>query len=98
MPETNRLTFDEMGSQFSASSPTEPRELGIAVAAPERIVKLEVVRSGEVITDLADGNWFVEQTIRDSDAIPEGAFYYLRATTEREDFAWSSRVWVDADR
>jgi len=85
----------EMGQAFSISSPTQPRELKIAVAAPERIVKLEVVRNGEAIADLANGNWFVERTFVDSESIPEGAFYYVRATTERTDFAWSSPVWVD---
>jgi len=86
---------NEMGQEFSASSSTQPRELEIAVSAPERIVKLEVVRNGEVIADLADGNWFVERMIIDRDAIPHGAFYYIRLTTERTDFAWSSPVWVD---
>ena len=45
--------------------------------------------------ELADGNWFVETEITDNDPIPEGAFYYLRTTTERNDFAWSSPIWVD---
>ena len=43
----------------------------------------------------ADGNWFVEGDFIDEAPIPEGAFYYLRATTERTDFAWSSPIWVD---
>lgn len=85
----------EMGTQFVLASPDQPRRLAIAVAAPERIVKLEVVRNGDVIADLADGHWFVETEFTDPDPIPEGAFYYLRATTERTDFAWSSPVWVD---
>jgi len=87
-----------MGQECSVPSPSEPRELKIAVAAPERIVKLEIVRNGEVIADLADGNWFVETTIIDEDPIPDGAFYYIRVTTERTDFAWSSPVWVDIAR
>ena len=33
--------------------------------------------------------------IIDKQPIPKGAFYYLRATTERTDFAWSSPIWVD---
>ena len=85
----------EMGQAFSVSSPAQPRELKIAVAAPERVIKLEVVRNGQVIADLADGNWFVEEMVVDSEPIPDGAFYYVRATTERTDFAWSSPVWVD---
>ena len=84
-----------MGSEFALASDTEPRRLGIAVAAPERIAKLEIIRNGEVIADLADGNWHVESEFVDKDPIPEGAFYYVRATTERTDFAWSSPVWVD---
>ena len=52
-------------------------------------------RNGDVIADLAAGNWFVEAEIEDADPIPDGAFYYVRATTERTDFAWSSPVWVD---
>ena len=90
-----RVNGHEMGQAFSISFPTQPRELEIAVAAPELIVKLEVVRNGETIADLADGNWFVEATWIDEEAIPGGTFYYLRATTERTDFAWSSPVWVD---
>lgn len=85
----------EMGSEFTIPSATEPRHLRIAVAAPERIVKLEVIRNGDAIADLADGNWFVEGEITDDDVIPDGAFYYIRATTERTDFAWSSPIWVD---
>ena len=85
----------EMGTEFSVPSPTEPRLIDIAVAAPERIVKLEVVRNGEVMADLSDGNWFVEAEITDKQPIPAGAFYYLRATTERTDFAWSSPIWVN---
>ena len=84
-----------MGTEFAIPSPAETRQLKLAVAAPERLVKLEVIRNGEVIADLADGNWWVEAEIEDADPIPEGAFYYLRATTERTDFAWSSPVWVD---
>jgi hypothetical protein len=84
-----------MGAEFALSSPTEPRKLTLAIAAPERITKLEVTRNGEVIADLADGNWFVERDIEDTDPIPTGTFYYLRVTTERGDFAWSSPVWVD---
>jgi len=70
----------------------------MAVAAPERIVKLQVIRNGEAIADRADGNWYVETEMEDTDPIPEGAFYYLRAMTERTDFAWSSPVWVDIAR
>ena len=84
-----------MGTEFSVTSPTEPRRLTIAVAAPEPIVKLEVIRNGATIADLADGSWHVETEIEDPDPLPDGAFYYLRATTERTDFAWSSPVWVD---
>ena len=69
--------------------------MSIAAAAPERIAKLEIVRDGDVIADLADGNWFVEQEVTDDAPIPDGAFYYLRVTTERNDFAWSSPIWVD---
>lgn len=84
-----------MGTEFTVSSAKHPRKLNIAVAAPERIEKLEVIRNGKVIADLADGNWFVQTTITDKQPIPKGAFYYLRATTERTDFAWSSPIWVD---
>lgn len=87
----------EMGTALTIQSAAEPRRLGIAVAAPERIVKMEIVRNGDVLADLADGNWFVETEFVDDDPIPNGAFYYLRATTERCDFAWSSPIWVDVD-
>jgi hypothetical protein len=85
----------EMGAEFTILSASEPRRLNIAAAAPEHIVKLEVIRNGEVIADLADGNWYVESEIVDSDEIPNPTFYYLRATTERTDFIWSSPIWVD---
>jgi len=85
----------EMGTEFILSSADEPRRLQIALAAPERIVKLEVIRNGDAIADVADGNWFVETDVVDDEPIPGGAFYYLRATTERTDFAWSSPIWVD---
>ncbi len=85
----------EMGTEFSVPSPTEPRLIDVAVAAPKRIVKLEVVRNGEIMVDLSDGNWFVEAEITDKQPIPAGVFYYLRATTERTDFAWSSHIWVN---
>jgi len=84
-----------MGSEFTIPAPTEARSLTMAVAAPERIVKLEVIRNGEAIADLADGNWYVETEMEDTDLIPDGAFYYLRATTERTEFVWSSPIWVD---
>ncbi|NQU11597.1 CehA/McbA family metallohydrolase [bacterium] len=84
-----------MGTEFRLASPEEPRRLRFAVAAPERIVKLELVRNGDTVADLADGNWFVEGEWTDNDLLKEGTFYYVRATTEREDFAWSSPVWVD---
>ena len=87
-----------MGTELGIAAPTEPRQLTIAVAAPERIAKLEVIRNGDVIADLTDGNWFVEAEMTDDAPVPDGAFYYLRATTERTDFAWSSPIWVDVKR
>jgi len=87
----------EMGTEFTVASAADPRRLTIAVAAPERIVKLEIIRNGDIIADLADGNWFAEAEFVDETPIPDGAFYYLRATTERTDFAWSSPVWVDVE-
>ena len=48
----------------------------VAVAAPEQIVKMEVIRNGETIADLADCNWFVETEFVDDDPIPDGAFYF----------------------
>ena len=87
-----------MGTECTISSPSEPRRLKLAVAAPERLARLEVIRNGDAIADLADGNWWVEAEIEDAEPIPDGAFYYLRATTERTDFAWSSPVWVDIAR
>lgn len=92
------INRNEMGSEFLISSPTEPRKLKIAVAAPERVVKLEIIRNGEVIADLADENWFVEKQIIDQSPIPDGAFYYIRMTTERDDLAWSSPIWVDVTK
>lgn len=86
---------NQMGTEFRLSSADEPRVLRIAVAAPEGITKLQVIRNGEPMAELANGQWFVETEITDVDPIPEGAFYYLRATTQRTDFAWSSPVWVD---
>jgi len=86
-----------MGEEFVVGGPTAPRRLSLAVAAPERIVKLEVIRNGESIADVADGSWFVETEVTDEDPIPEGAFYYLRVTSERTDFAWSSPIWVDVE-
>jgi hypothetical protein len=88
----------DMGTEFTLASGTEPRRLKIAAAAPERIVKLEVIRNGDLLTDVADGHWFVEVEVTDADPIPDRAFYYLRVTTERMDFAWSSPVWVDVAR
>ncbi len=67
----------EMGTEFTISSTKQPRKMDIAVAAPERITKLEVVRNGKVIADLADGNWFVQTTITDKQPIPKGAFYSI---------------------
>lgn len=61
-------------------------------------MKLEIIRNGEVIADLADQNWFVEKQIIDQSPIPDGAFYYLRLTTERDDLAWSSPIWVDVTK
>ena len=87
----------EMGTEITIASPTEPRRLALAVATPERMAKLELIRNGEAIADVADGNWYVGCEVVDDDPIPEGAFYYLRATTEREDFAWSSPIWVEQD-
>ena len=84
-----------MGTETTVPAADAPRRLTLAVAAPERITKLEIIRNGEAIADVADGNWFVEAECEDSDPIPDGAFYYVRATTERKDFAWSSPVWVD---
>jgi len=85
----------DMGTEFTLSVPTEPRILKIAVAAPENITKIEVVKNGEVMIELADDNWFFETEITDTEPIQNGAFYYLRVTTERMDFAWSSPIWID---
>jgi hypothetical protein len=68
----------EMGTEFSIARLAEPRRIKIAVAAPERIVKIEIVRNGEAIKDLADGQWFFEGEWIDDTPVPEGAFYYLR--------------------
>lgn len=84
-----------MGEVVTVASADAPRQIAVAVAAPERIVKAEIIRNGEVFADLADGQWYVETAMEDSDPIPDGAFYYLRATTERTDFVWSSPIWVD---
>ena len=83
-----------MGTEFSISAPSAPRNLKIAVAAPERLIKIEIVRNGDTVKDLADGQWFYEGKWTDTEPIPEGAFYYLRITTERNDFIWSSPIWV----
>lgn len=88
----------EMGTEFSIARPAEPRRIKIAVAAPERIVKIEIVRNGEAVKDLADGRWFFEGEWTDTTPRPESAFYYLRVTTEREDFIWSSPVWVNCQK
>ena len=83
-----------MGSEITPTATDAPRTLSVAVAAPERINNLEVVRNGDVIADVADGNWNVQAEIEDADPIPVGAFYYVRATTERMEFIWSSPIWV----
>jgi hypothetical protein len=83
-----------MGGKLTLDRPAQPRHLKMAVATPERIEKLEVVRNGETIAELADGNWWREADLTDEEPIPDGAFYYLRITTEREDLAWTSPVWV----
>ena len=85
----------EMGSEFTIRSRTEPRRIKVAVAAPERIVKLEIIRNGDAIADLADGEWHIETETTDAAAISGSVFYYLRATTDRTDFAWSSPIWID---
>lgn len=87
----------EMGSEFSIASVNVSRRMKIAVAAPEQIAKLEIIRNGKVIADLANGKWFVQTTFTDKHKIPSGTFYYLRGTTERGDFAWSSPIWVDME-
>lgn len=51
------------------------------------MIRLEVVRDGRAMADLADGNWFVEGMLVAREPIPDGAFYYLQATMERTDFA-----------
>jgi len=89
------INDSEMGTEIAIASATEPRRMKLAVAAPERIVKLEIIRNGDAIADVADGNWYVEREVVDDDPLSDGAFYYLRATTERNDFAWSSPVWVE---
>jgi len=91
-----RVNGQPMGSELTVDGAT-PRRLQMAVAAPERIVKLEVLRSNEVIADLADGGWRVETEMEDAETLAESAWYYVRATTERTDFAWSSPVWVEVD-
>ena len=85
----------QMGTEFTVNSAVAPRRMKIAVAAPEIISKLEIVRNGEVIADLANGKWFVQATFTDKRRIPQHTFYYLRATTERTEFAWSSPIWID---
>ena len=85
----------DMGGEFTLSHPGETRRIVLAAAAPERIVKLEIIRNGEIMADLADGRWYAEKEWEDGDVLTAPTFYYLRMTTERTDFAWSSPVWVD---
>lgn len=83
-----------MGTEFSIARPEEKRRIKIAAAAPENMVKIEVIRNGDVIKDLADGRWFFEGEWGDETRITKEAFYYLRITTERDEFIWSSPVWI----
>lgn len=83
-----------MGSEVELSTGREPRHCKIAAAAPERIVKAEVIRNGTTIAELADGNWFLENEIVDEEPILDNSFYYVRVTTESTEFIWSSPIWI----
>ena len=92
-----RVNGHPMGTEFVLSAEDDPRTVEVAAAAPEPMVAVELIRNGEVIADLADGTWRVETTCEDATVLDGTAFYYVRITTERQDFAWSSPVWVDLE-
>ena len=83
-----------MGGELDLASPTSTRHLSAAVAAPERIVRLEIVKNGTVLADRAENTWAIEIELMDDTPLVERTFYYVRITTERNDFAWSSPIWV----
>ncbi len=87
-----------MGTECSIEDLSAPRRILLAAAAPERMVKIEIIRNGDTVADLADGGWRFEGEWTDQQSIPDGAFYYLRVTTEREDFMWSSPIWMSVRR
>ena len=85
----------EMGTEFAMDRPDTPRLIQVAAAAPERMARIEIIRNGDIVHDLADGNWFFEGGWEDETPVTEEVFYYLRITTGRDEFIWSSPVWVN---
>ncbi len=90
-----------VGEQFSAPAGKAP-ELNISVRAPDKILRLDVVRNGKYIFTQRPGNNSAALRFRDTDP-PKGPAYYYVRVFQRDpenpegdpEIAWSSPFFVN---
>jgi hypothetical protein len=85
----------EGAMQGSAVATDRHPQLRIEVEAPERLLRVELIRHGRVIRTWhpADPAFSASFTDAEQPACPD-TWYYVRATAKNGELAWSSPVWV----
>jgi Protein of unknown function (DUF3604) len=88
------LDDTEMGSDLAASAEGAARALRFVVAAEAPVERVDVVRSGDVVSTVAgSGRRELSETLT-LEALREGEYVYVRVVQENGGAAWSSPVYV----
>jgi hypothetical protein len=87
------LDGNEMGSLTSPSEAPD-QELRFAIAAPGPVERVDVIRSGEIVSVVSvSGRRELSETLR-IPSLRSGDYVYLRVVQENGGAAWSSPVYV----
>jgi hypothetical protein len=87
------LDGNEMGSLISPSEAPD-QELRFAIAAPGPVERVDVIRSGEIVSVVSvSGRRELSETLR-IPSLRSGDYVYLRVVQENGGAAWSSPVYV----
>ena len=80
-----------MGGEAAAA---EERQFAVAVAGTDALASVEVVRNNKEVHRESPSDSRVEFTWRDSRALGDVDYYYVRVTQRDGNMAWSSPIWV----
>ncbi|MGQ9730791.1 MAG: CehA/McbA family metallohydrolase [Candidatus Zipacnadales bacterium] len=91
------LNGQPMGSVIPSSEIGEMPILNATIAAPWLIERVQIIKSGSVVADVASTRYAMEADFAWPDSAynaEEGAYYYVRLTLADGEMAWSSPIWV----